>query len=65
MKKATCIIFSFFVLLTLTYADKSMFYKNGQVIDIAYVVPKEGLNARYEPNLNSKKIVTLAYRHSQ
>ncbi|MBR4789284.1 MAG: SH3 domain-containing protein [Treponema sp.] len=61
MKKIICILFSFTVLLTSAFADKSRFYKNGKVIDTMYVDAEDGLRVRDYPSLSSDRICGLTY----
>lgn len=61
MKKIICILFSFAVLLASTFADKSQFYKNGEVYNIMYVNSEDGLRVRDNPSLRSNRICGLTH----
>ena len=62
MKKIFCILFSFTVLFTLAFADKSRFYEDGKVIDTMYVDSEDGLKVRDYPSLKSKRLCGLSHR---
>lgn len=64
MKKLICILFSFTVLLTSIFADKSRFYENGKVIDTMYVDSEDGLKVRDYPSLKSNRLCGLTHRFS-
>ena len=62
MKKVICILFSFVILLTSVFADKSRFYEAGKVINTMYVNSKEGLRVRDKPSLKANRICGLNHR---
>ena len=62
MKKVICILFSFVILLTSVFADKSRFYEKGKVIDTMYVNSEEGLRVRDYPSLKSNRLCGLVHR---
>ena len=62
MKKGICILFSFVILLTSIFADKSRFYENGKVLDTMYVNSEEGLRVRDYPSLKSNRLCSVPYR---
>lgn len=63
MKKLICILFTFIVLISFSFADKSRFYENGKVIDTMYVDSKDGLKVRDKPSLKSNRLCGLTHRH--
>lgn len=62
MKKVICILFSFVILFTSVFADKSRFYEKGKVIDTMYVNSEEGLRVRDYPSLKSNRLCGLGHR---
>ena len=44
------------------FADKSLFYENGKVLDTMYVNSEDGLKVRDLPSLKSNRICGLAHR---
>ncbi len=64
MKKIVCVLFSLIVLVSSTFADKSLFYENDKVIDTMYVDSEEGLRVRDNPSLKSNRLCGLPHRPS-
>ena len=62
MKKVICILFSFLILLTSVFADKSRFYENGKAIDTLYVDSEDGLKVRDCPSLKSNRLCAVPHR---
>ena len=62
MKKKIFLLLLLCNALTLAFADKSRFYKNGKVIDTMYVDSEDGLKVRDYPSLKSKRICGLPHR---
>ncbi len=62
MKKVICILFSFLILLTSVFADKSSFYENGKAIDTLYVDSEDGLKVRDCPSLKSNRLCAVPHR---
>lgn len=62
MKKIVCVLFSLIVLVSSTFADKSLFYENDKVIDTMYVDSEEGLRVRDNPSLKSNRLCGLPHR---
>lgn len=62
MKKNFCALLILFCVFMSAFADKSLFFENGKVIDTMYVNSKEGLKVRDKPSLKSNRICGLPHR---
>lgn len=61
MKKVFCVSFILMILGNFVFANKSRFFKNGNVIDRMYVDSDDGLRVRDKPSLKSNRLCAIQY----
>ncbi|MBQ1591806.1 MAG: hypothetical protein II077_07175 [Treponema sp.] len=62
MKKIISALLVTTFVMAAAFADKSLFYENGKVLDTMYVNSEDGLKVRDLPSLKSNRICGLAHR---